>query len=182
MHGSSALIKTSGLAEILCPFYLMLLFISGIWREWIEQQNTHETIAEMDERKEDAEAFLHPSWFQQEISAFYSRWSSGRSVEEFFRIRSPETEETEATKEKKAIKIDLCWRLLDYHAVAAGYTPVLFICTDAGSWRMMNLWVSAITVFAQISTLFGDMQGLSNISHWLVPMHWLINMHWIRGW
>lgn len=55
------------------PFYILLLFMSGIWREWIEQQNTHEATAEMDEGKEDAEPFLPLRWFQQEISALYSR-------------------------------------------------------------------------------------------------------------
>lgn len=83
--------------------------MSGIWREWIEQQNTHEATAEMDEGKEDAEPFLPLRWFQQEISALYSRWSSGRRVEEFFRSGTPEKEESEVTnKEKKDIKIDFC--------------------------------------------------------------------------
>lgn len=151
---------------------IQLLCISGIWCEWVEQQNAHEAIAEMDEGKENAAAFLQPGWFQQEISAFYTRWSSGGGVEKFSRKKSPEKEE--ASKEKKGIKIDLCWRLLVYHAVGRLFSG-LFVPMRAHDvwwirefyryffWPNLNSWW-----YPRFFRIFHK---------WLVSMDWLINMN-----
>jgi hypothetical protein len=55
----------------LYKLYCFDFFITGIWYWWIEQQDTPEVNAQMDEGEEDAEAALQPYWFEQEISANY---------------------------------------------------------------------------------------------------------------